>query len=136
VSQNLPRQTLIAHLEGGRLERQKPGSEFDPWLDQRGPRLFGAHEFTGNRTAWLAFEDRILVAEDLWGMVGLGIAPFVDYGGAWYADEAARLGGNAGIALRFGPTRAVRGDAGELAVGYRFGVGTGWAIALRRGFRF
>ena len=136
VSQNLPRQTLIAHLEGGRLRRQKPGAEFDPWLDQRGPRLYGAHEFTGTRMAWLAFEDRILVAEDLWGMVGLGIAPFVDYGGAWYADEAARLGGNAGLALRFGPTRAVRGDAGELAVGYRFGTGTGWAIALRKGFSF
>ena len=136
VSQNLPRQTLIAHLEGGRLRRQKPGAEFDPWLDQRGPRLYGAHEFTGTRMAWLAFEDRILVAEDLWGMVGLGIASFVDYGGAWYADEAARLGGNAGLALRFGPTRAVRGDAGELAVGYRFGTGTGWAIALRKGFSF
>ncbi|HKC40975.1 MAG TPA: hypothetical protein VKC15_15655 [Gemmatimonadales bacterium] len=136
VSQNLPRQTLIAHVEGGRLERQKPGAEFDLWLDQRGPRLYGAHAFTGTRTTWLAFEDRILVANDLWGMVGLGIAPFFDYGGAWYADEPARLGGNAGVALRFGPTRAVRGDAGELAVGYRFGAGTGWAIALRRGFRF
>jgi len=140
VSQNLPRQTLIVHLEGGRLERQKPGAEFDPWLDQRGPRLYGAHAFTGTRTTWLAFEDRILVAEDLWGMVGLGLAPFVDYGGAWYEDEAVRLGGNAGVALRFGPTRAVRGDAGELAVGYRFGsapgLAKGWAIALRRGFRF
>ena len=136
VSQNLPRQTLVAHLEGGRLERIKPGAEFDLWYDQRGPRLFGAHDFTGTRMTWFAFEDRILVAEDLWGMVGLGIAPFFDYGGAWYGDEAARLGGNAGLALRFGPTRAVRGDAGELAVGYRFGVGTGWAIALRRGFRF
>jgi hypothetical protein len=136
VSQNLPRQTLIAHVEGGGLRRPKPGAEFDPWLDQRGPRLFGAHAFTGTRMTWLAFEDRILVAEDLWGMVGVGIAPFVDYGGAWYGNEAARLGGDAGLALRFGPTRAVRGDAGELAVGYRFGVGTGWAIALRRGFRF
>ncbi len=136
VSQNLPRQTLIAHIEGGRLRRQKPGAEFDPWLDQRGPRLYGAHEFTGTRMAWLAFEDRILVADDLWGMVGLGIAAFVDYGGAWYADEATRLGGNGGLALRFGPTRAVRGDAGELALGYRFGTGRGWAIALRRGFRF
>jgi hypothetical protein len=136
VSQNLPRQTLIAHLEGGRLERTKPGAEFDLWLDQRGPRLFGAHAFTGTRTTWFAFEDRILVVEDLWGMVGLGIAPFFDYGGAWYGDEAPRLGGNAGLALRFGPTRAVRGDAGELALGYRFGVGTGWAIALRRGFPF
>ena len=135
-SQNLPRQTLIAHVEGGRLRRPKPGAEFDLWFDQRGPRLFGAHAFTGTRMAWLAFEDRILVADDLWGMVGLGIAPFFDYGGAWYGDEAARLGGDAGVALRFGPTRAVRGDAGELAVGYRFGVGTGWAIALRRGFRF
>jgi len=136
VSQNLPRQTLIAHLESGALRRPKPGSEFDLWFDQRGPRLYGAHAFTGTRMTWLAFEDRILVVDDLWGMVGVGIAPFVDYGGAWYADEAARLGGDAGIALRFGPTRAVRGDAGELAVGYRFGVGTGWAIALRRGFSF
>jgi len=136
VSQNLPRQTLIAHVEGGALHRPKPGAEFDLWIDQRGPRLFGAHAFTGTRMAWLAFEDRILVTEDLWGMVGLGLAPFLDYGGAWYADEPARLGGDAGVALRFGPTRAVRGDAGELAVGYRFGIGTGWAIALRRGFRF
>ena len=140
VSQNLPRQTLIAHLEGGRLEGQRPGSEFDPWLDQRGPRLYGAHAFTGNRVVWFAFEDRILVADDLWGMVGIGLAPFVDYGGAWYSDEATRLGGDVGIALRFGPTRAVHGDAGELAVGYRFGsapgLPKGWAIALGRGFNF
>ena len=136
ASQNLRRQTLIAHVEGGALHRPKPGAEFDLWLDSRGPRLFGAHAFTGTRMAWLAFEDRILVADDLWGMVGVGIAPFVDYGGAWFADEAARLGGNAGVALRFGPTRAVRGDAAEVAVGYRFGAGTGWALALRRGFRF
>jgi hypothetical protein len=140
VSQNLPRQTLIAHLEGGALRRPKPGAEFDLWVDQRGPRLFGAHVFTGTRMAWLAFEDRIVVAADLWGMVGLGLAPFVDYGGAWYAGEASRLGGNAGLALRFGPTRAVRGDAGELAIGYRFGsavgIKQGWALALRRGFRF
>ena len=136
VSQNLPRQTLIAHLEGGRLQGQKPGAEFDPWLDTRGPRLYGAHAFTGNRMMWLAFEDRVLVVDDAWGMVGIGLAPFLDYGGAWYSDSTARLGGDAGIALRFGPTRAVRGDAGELAVGYRFGVGSGWAIAIRKGFNF
>ena len=142
VSQNLPHQTLIAHVEGGALHRPKPGAEFDLWFDQRGPRLFGAHVFTGTRMAWLAFEDRILVVDDLWGMVGLGLAPFVDYGGAWYGSEASRLGGDAGVALRFGPTRAVRGDAGELAVGYRFaggvaqGIPKGWALAVRRGFRF
>jgi hypothetical protein len=140
VTQSLPRQTLVAHVEGGWLRRPKPGAEFDLWLDERGPRLFGAHAFTGTRMAWLAFEDRILVADDLWGMVGLGIAPFVDYGGAWFGDEPARLGANAGLALRFGPTRAVHGDAAEVAVGYRFGSGQGiakgWALALRRAFRF
>jgi hypothetical protein len=139
VSQNLPGQTLIVHVEGGALHRPRPGAEFDLWIDQRGPRLFGAHDFTGTRMAWLAFEDRILLADDLWGMVGLGIAPFVDYGGAWYGDTR-RLGGDAGVALRFGPTRAVHGDAAEWAVGYRFGsaqgIAKGWAIAIRRGFRF
>src|SRR5213593_125839 len=70
---------------------------------------------------WLALEDRILVRDELWGLVGLGIAPFFDYGGAWYADEPARLGGDVGLALRMGPTRSVHGDVAEFAVGYRFG---------------
>jgi hypothetical protein len=136
VSQNLPRQTVLAHVEGGAVHRPKPGAEFDLWLEQRGPRLFGAHAFTGSRMAWVVFEDRILVADDLWGLVGVGLAPFVDYGGAWYTDEAVRIGGDAGVALRLGPTRSVRGEAAEFAVGYRFGVDEGWAIALRRAVVF
>src|SRR5256885_10319875 len=52
-----------------------------------------------------------------------GVAPFFDYGGAWYPDEPARLGGNAGLALRMGPTRSVHGDVAEFALGYRFGQG-------------
>src|SRR2546430_2805999 len=47
ASQNLARQTLIFHLEGGALRRPKPGDEFDLWRDSKGPRLFGAHAFTG-----------------------------------------------------------------------------------------
>jgi hypothetical protein len=134
VSQNLPAQTLVAHVEGGALHRPKPGAEFDLWVDQRGPRLFGAHAFTGTRMAWLALEDRILVADNVWGLMAIGVAPFVDYGGAWYDDEPARLEADAGVALRFGPTRSVRGEAAEIAVGYRFG--SGWGIALRKGFVF
>ena len=140
ASQNLPRQTLILHLEGGALERTRPGSEFDLWLDKRGPRVFGVHEFTGTRMAWLALEDRILVTDELWGLVGVGLAPFLDWGGAWYADEGSRLGGDVGIALRLGPTRAVRGDVGEIALGYRFGAGfrpgSRWAVAVRKGVAF
>lgn len=139
VSQNFGRHTLIAHAEGGVLSNPKPGREFDPWVEQRGPRLFGVHDFTGTRTTWFVLEDRILVADDILGLLAAGIAPFIDYGGAWYGDESARQGGDAGVSLRFGPTRAVRGEAAELAFGYRFGQGVRgkrWAITLRKGFSF
>jgi hypothetical protein len=139
VSQNIRRHTLIAHVEGGIVKGVKPGSEFDPWLEQSGPRLFGVHDFTGTRMNWIVFEDRILVIDDIAGLMAIGLAPFFDYGGAWYADQRARNGGNVGVSLRFGPTRAVRGEAAEIAFGYRFGDGVGskrWALTLRKGIAF
>ena len=139
ASQNLPRQTLILHAEAGALKRPKPGAEFDLWVQRKGPRVFGIHQLTGSRMVWLALEDRILVRDELWSLVGLGVAPFFDYGGAWYPDEPARLGGNAGLALRMGPTRSVHGDVAEFALGYRFGqgwTGSRWAIAVRSGVVF
>src|SRR2546422_913111 len=139
VSQDIRRHTLIAHAEGGIVTHPKPGAEFDPWVEPRGPRLFGIHAFTGTRTTWFVLEDRILVANDILGLMALGLAPFLDYGGAWYSDEPARQGGDAGVSLRFGPTRAVRGEAAELAFGYRFGQGMKgkrWAFTLRKGFSF
>jgi len=138
ASQNLPRQTLILHVEGAQLRRAKPGGEFDLWVSQNGPRVFGIHAFTGTHMVWLALEDRVLLADDLWGLVGVGVAPFLDYGGAWYSDEPARLGGAVGLSLRIGPTRAVRGDVGEFAVGYRFGKGvtSRWGFAIRKGVRY
>ena len=139
VSQDISRHTLIAHAEGGLVTRPKPGAEFDPWVVQRGPRLFGVHDFSGTRTTWFVLEDRILVADDILGLLAMGIAPFLDYGGAWYGDEPARQGGDVGLSLRFGPTRAVRGEAAEMAFGYRFGDGVKgkrWAFTLRKGFSF
>jgi hypothetical protein len=139
VSQEVPRHTLIGHVEGGVVTHPKPGAEFDPWAVQRGPRLFGVHDFTGTRTTWFALEDRILVADDILGLMAMGVAPFLDYGGAWFGDEPARQGGDVGLSLRFGPTRAVRGEAAELAFGYRFGDGVKgkrWAFTLRKGFSF
>src|SRR5205823_3747014 len=81
ASQNVPRHTLILHLEGARLRRPKFGEEFDLWTTQNGPRVFGIHQFTGWRMAWLGLEDRILVADEAWGLMGVGLAPFFDYGG-------------------------------------------------------
>jgi len=139
ASQNLMWQTIILHVEGGVLRRPKFGGEFDTWADQTGPRLFGAHAFTGTHTVWVAFEDRFVVADDFFGLVGVGLAPFIDWGGAWFDDETPRTGSDMGIAIRLGPTRAVRGDVEEFAIGMRFGQGFSggrWAISIRRGISF
>ena len=104
-------------------------------MRQNGPRVFGIHAFTGTRMAWLALEDRVVVADEIWGLFGLGLAPFVDYGGAWYADELPRLGGDIGVSLRIGPTRSARNAVGEIAVGYRFGEGLSgrrWGVTIRK----
>ena len=116
ASQNLSRQTLVLHLEGGALRQPKPGAEFDLWVLQKGPRVFGIHEFTGDRMVWLALEDRLLIRDELWGLVGVGVAPFFDYGGAWYAADPVRLGGDVGLSLRIPLRQGVRrqplGDRG------------------------
>jgi len=83
------------------------------------------------------FEDRILVADEIMGLMAVGLAPFLDYGGAWYGDEPARQGGDAGLALRFG-RRAPCADAAELAFGYRFvqGCREGLGVHSTKGFSF
>ena len=139
ASQNLRRQTLVAHLEGGVLRRPNPGGEFDLGTSQNGPRVFSIHQFTGTRSVWLALEDRVLIAEEVWGLAAVGVAPFFDYGGAWYTGDPSRLGGDVGLSLRFGPTRAVRGEVAEFAVGYRFGqgfTGSRWGVAIRKGVSY
>lgn len=139
ASQNLPAQTLILHAEAGAAEAPAPGGEYDLWVSRRGPRLFGAHVFTGTRRVWLLLEDRVLVHDDWLGLMGVGLAPFVEWGGAWYPDEAKRSGGNAGLSLRIGATRSSRGSTFELAGGWRFGTGwidRRWAMTIRSAFRF
>ena len=139
ASQFLPRQTLILHAEGGAAENPAPGGQYDLWDTRRGPRLFGAHVFTGTRRAWAVLEDRIVVADDWLGLMGVGVATFVEWGGAWYAADPRRLGGNAGLALRIGPTRSARASTVEIAGGWRFGTGWDakrWALAVRTAFRF
>jgi hypothetical protein len=134
ATQRLPRQTLVVHVEGGAARRIAPGTEFDTWLNLDGPRAYPAHAFTGTRRYWVVAEDRILVASDFLGLVGLGLAPFVEWGGAWFADERPRAAGDAGLALRLGSTRSTRGEVTEVGVARRFGptiVAGGWALVIR-----
>jgi hypothetical protein len=134
----LPSQAVLLHLEGGALRRPKFGEAFDLWATDNGPRGFGAHVFTGTRSVYAMLEDRVLVADQLWGVLGVGLAPYVEYGGAWYAGlEPSRLGGNAGVALRLGSPRSVRGDVAEIDVSWRWSTGfssTPWALTFRRSF--
>src|SRR2546430_3867917 len=93
----------ILHVEGAQLRRAKPGNEFDLWNSQNGPRVFGIHEFTGTRMVWLALEDRVLVADDLWGLIGVGVAPFLDYRGGGGGGGPPPRGGGRRRAVPRGP---------------------------------
>ena len=137
VTTSLPSQTLIFHLEGGAVTGTAPGGEFDLWRDGNGPRLFGAHVFTGSRMVWLALDDRITIASEVWSLFGIGLDPFYDWGGAWYSIQPSRTASDVGMALRIGPTRSIGGDVIEFAVGYRSGAGIEpgkhWAATLGTG---
>ena len=133
----LSHQALLLHLEGGAMRRPKPGEAFDLWSTDNGPRGFGAHVFTGTRMLYAMLEDRVLLADALWGLIGVGVAPYLEYGGAWYPGDASRLGGNVGLALRMGSPRSVRGDVAEIDVSWRWqdGLSGGpWALTFRKSY--
>jgi hypothetical protein len=128
----------VAHLEGGWLERPHPGAEFDLGLGT-GPRAFRSHAFTGDRMVFATAEYRVTVVEDFLGLVGLGVAGFVDHGGAWYAGTPRRLGWDAGLGLRVGASRASDTEALRFDLAHRFAndaQDSGWVITVGKGFVF
>lgn len=132
------RHATVFHMEAGLRDGLPPGAEFDLGHGF-GPRGFGSHAFTGTRTVWGALEHRWFAVDEVSGVLGLGFAAFVDYGGAWYDDQPARFGGNVGAGLRFGPTRSTGPNIGRLDFAYRFGPGfegKRWVVAFGRGFGF
>lgn len=138
VLQPAPRHMAVFHAEAGWLENPVPGEEFDLGLGS-GPRAFGSHAFTGDRSVFLSAEYRFTVAEDLFRMVGLGVAGFVDHGGAWYAGSPRRTGSDAGIGLRLGASRSSDTDALRFDLAYRFANDVepgGWVLTVGKGFAF
>lgn len=140
MSQALAGQTLVFHAEGGLASNVAPGSEFDLWYYANGPRAFGAHAFTGTRRYWAVAEDRVLAVPSLLGLFGVGLAPFAEWGGAWYDAEHPRAGGNVGLALRLGSIRSTRGEVTEISLANRFGQGFApggpWAVTIREAVEF
>lgn len=138
ASQALPRQATVLHVEGGVQKGTPPGTEFDLG-HVVGPRGFKTHAFTGTREVWGTLEHRAFLWDQLLGVIGFGVAGFVDYGGAWYADEPSRLGGDVGFGLRIGSSRSSGTNVGRIDFAYRFGDGVGtkrWVVSLGRSFEF
>jgi hypothetical protein len=137
------RHQLLVHGEANALKNPLPGTEFDLGFGS-GPRAFRQHSFTGDREFFVTGEYRITVGLDVLKLADLGIAAFVDDGGAWWAADPVRSGWDAGIGLRaaFGHALvntsrldlAWRGAKPGISGGWTFFVGTGLAFStLPRG---
>jgi hypothetical protein len=138
VLQPRPGHVGVFHLEGGWLKDPVPGEEFDFGLGS-GPRAFGSHAFTGDRSIFATAEYRYTVVDDLWGLVGFGLAGFVDHGGAWYAGSPRRVGWDAGVGLRVGASRSTDTPALRFDLARRFANDVeqaGWVITVGKGFVF
>ena len=138
-SQFFNRQATFLNVQAGILEGPAPGREFDLGHGI-GPRSFGPHSLTGDRAVWGTFEHRVFLVDEFLGVLGIGAAGFVDYGGAWFDGlTEPQYGGNVGFGLRIGATRATGINVGRFDLGYRFGdgwSGNRWAFSLGRGFLF
>jgi hypothetical protein len=129
----------VLHVQAGARKRPPPGAEFDLGHGL-GPRGFQPHAFTGDRTIWGTLEHRVFAVDEFFGLLGVGFAAFFDYGGAWYDGQAMRFGGDVGVGLRLGATRATGTNVGRLDLAYRFGAGFGggrrWVLSFGRSYPF
>jgi len=138
ASRVIPRQATVLHVQAGAQRNPAPGAEFDIGHGI-GPRGFEPHAFTGTRTAWGVLEHRVFLADALLDLFGFGVAGFVDYGGAWYADQSPRVGGNVGLGLRVGGTTSTGPNVGRLDFAYRFGEGWSgkrWVVSFGQAYEF
>ena len=129
----------VFYLGAGRDKNPFPGEEFDLGLT-RGPRAFPQHAFTGDRGVMSTAEYRWTAIPELAKLIGIGVAAFVDYGGAWYGGSPKRTGTDAGVGLRVGSARfpSINGAA-RIDMAYRFANDVeqaGWVLVLGTGFVF
>jgi hypothetical protein len=132
------RHLFVAHAGGSRIHRPRPGGEEDLGLDY-GLRAFPAHSFTGDHAYLASAEYRWLALPRVFDLGGVGVAPFVDHGGAWFGGSRRRSGTDAGVGLRIGALRSGESIMGRIDLAYRWGnerSPAGWVLALGRGWIF
>jgi len=135
------RHATFLQVSGGAMESPPPGGEFDLGFEIL-PRLWGPHAFVGTRSMRLTFEHRFFALDNIKDLAGVGLATFVDYGGAWFEDQDPRLGGDVGMSVFFGSPLSSLAQVNHISGGYRFGGGIGqsrasrWAFSLGSGIIF
>jgi hypothetical protein len=133
-----PRHLMVLHAAAGWQQGAAPGAEFDLGLGI-GPRAFRQHAFTGDRAIFTSAEYRWTATNDFLKLTAIGLAGFADYGGAWYHGKRRRTGWDAGIGLRFGPTRATDIQSSRVDLAYRGKSDVqpgGWVLVVGKGFAF
>jgi hypothetical protein len=133
-----PRHFAIAHGAVGAMHNPRPGQEFDLGLGI-GPRASRIHAFTGDRAFFTSAEYRYTVADEALSLGGLGVAAFMDYGGAWYHGAGIRTAVQAGLGLRLTSSRSARIEATRIDLAWRFRnahEAGGWALVIGKGFPF
>jgi hypothetical protein len=108
---------------------------------ESGLRGFDAYAFWGDRVAQANVEDRMLLVEDAFGLVSIGVVGFVDgglarTGGGWRATRP-RICAGGGLRLqgtRTGGNLVTRIDLGHPIAGG--GPGHGWILSIATGQAF
>lgn len=132
------RHMILLHGDGGWQRDPAPGDEFDLGLGI-GPRAFPAHAFTGNRAFYGTAEYRWILTEEFLSVMGIGLAAFGDYGGAWFDGTPSRTGTDFGVGLRLGPSRVAGEPPLRIDLAYRLAndvEGKGWVVVIQKGFPF
>jgi len=132
------RHLLIGHADIGWIKNAQPANEFDLGFSV-GPRGFPIHAFTGDRTYFATAEYRYNFGEDVFKALDLGLAGFVDHGGAWYGTQARRTGTNLGVGLRLSASRAADANPTRLDLAYRLKNDrerAGWVFVIASGLVF
>ncbi len=125
--------TLIS-ARGGWLDNPPPGGEFDLGFDVP-PRGFPPHSFVGDRSFSGTLEHRWYAWDGLFRVLNVGLAAFLDWGGAWYVEQPSRFGGNVGVGLRLGTGVSTGiGRTARIDVAYLFGDGVGERVSSRWSF--
>jgi len=128
----------IGHADIGWIKNPVQGTEFDLGFAV-GPRGFPIHAFTGDRSYFATAEYRYMFGEDVFKALDLGVAGFVDHGGAWWHTDSRRTGTNVGLGLRLGASRAADANPTRLDLAYRFKNDhekAGWVFVLASGLVF